>query len=61
MGHTKSWEAHECDQQLWKNESEDIWLSERLPKEGNARMIKLLAMGLGLAKINQESTYFKKF
>jgi hypothetical protein len=50
-GHTKSWEAHECDQQFSKNESIDIGKSQRLRKEGNARINKVSAMKPGLAKI----------
>jgi hypothetical protein len=50
-GRTKSWEAHERDQQFGKNESIDIGKSQRLRKEGNARINKVLAMRLGLAKI----------
>jgi hypothetical protein len=48
---TKSWEAHERDQQLGENESIDIGKSERLRKEGNARINKVSAMKPGLAKI----------
>jgi len=50
-GHTKSWEAHECDQQFGENESTDIGNSERLGKEGNARINKASDMRPGLAKI----------
>jgi len=50
-GCTKSWEAHERDQQLGENESTDIGNSQRLRKEGNARMNKGSAMRSGLAKI----------
>ena len=50
-GRTKSWEAHERDQQLGENESKDIGKSQRLRKEGNARINKVLAMKPGLAKI----------
>jgi hypothetical protein len=50
-GHTKSWEAHECDQQFSENESIDIGKSQRLRKEGNARINKVSAMKPGLAKI----------
>jgi hypothetical protein len=53
-GHTKSWEAHECDQQFWENESIDIGKSQRLRKEGNARINKVSAMRPGLAKIIEE-------
>jgi len=50
-GHTKSWEAHERDQQFGENESIDIVKSQRLRKEGNARINKVSAMKPGLAKI----------
>jgi hypothetical protein len=50
-GRTKSWEAHERDQQFGENESMDIGKSQRLRKEGNARINKGSAMKPGLAKI----------
>jgi len=50
-GHTKSWEAHERDQQFGENESLDIGKSQRLRKEGNARINNVSAMRPGLAKI----------
>jgi len=50
-GRTKSWKAHERDQQFGENESIDIGQSQRLRKEGNARINKVSAMGPGLAKI----------
>jgi hypothetical protein len=50
-GRTKSWEAHECDQEFGENESIDIGKSQRLRKEGNARINKVSAMRPGLAKI----------
>jgi hypothetical protein len=50
-GCTKSWEAHESDQQFGENESIDIGKSQRLRKEGNARINKVSAMKPGLAKI----------
>jgi hypothetical protein len=50
-GHTKSWEAHEHDQQFGENESIDIRRSQRLRKEGNARINNVSAMKPGLAKI----------
>ena len=49
--HTKSWEAHERDQQFGENESTDIGKSQRLQKESNARINKVSAMRPGLAKI----------
>jgi hypothetical protein len=50
-GHTKSWEAHERDQQFGENECIDIVKTQRLQKEGNARINKVSAMRPGLAKI----------
>jgi len=61
-GSTKSWEAHEREQQFGENESTDIGKSQRLRKEGNARINKVSAMRPGLAKINEKvriSTYFE--
>jgi len=61
-GRTKSWEAHEHDQQFGENESTDIGKSQRLWKEGNARINKVSAMRSGLAKIIEKvqiSTYFE--
>jgi hypothetical protein len=51
QGRTKSWEPHERDQQFGENESIDIGKSQRLRKEGNARINKVSAMRPGLAKI----------
>jgi len=51
---TKSWEAHECDQQFGENESTVIGKSQRLQKEGNARIHKVPAMRPGLAKITEK-------
>jgi len=59
---TKSWEAHECDQQFGENESKDNGKSQTLRKEGNTRNNKVSAMRLGLAKIIEKvrtSTYFE--
>jgi len=50
-GRTKSWEAHERDQEFGENESIDIGKSQRLRNEGNARINKVSAMKPGLAKI----------
>jgi hypothetical protein len=61
-GRTKSWEAHERDQQFGANESIDIGKSKRLRKEGNARISKVSAMKPGLAKIVEKvriSRYFE--
>jgi hypothetical protein len=61
-GRTQSWEAHERDQKFGENESTDIGKSQRLRKEGNARINKVSAMGPGLAKIIEKvriSTYYE--
>jgi len=50
-GRTKSWEAHERNQQLGQNECIDIGKSQRLRKEGNASINKVLAMRPDVAKI----------
>ena len=52
-GSNKSWEAHDCNQQFGENESIDIGKSQRLRKEGNARIKKVSAIRSGLAKIIQ--------
>jgi len=50
-GRTKSWDAHECDQQCGENENIDIGKSQRLRKQGNVRIDRVSAMGPGIAKI----------
>ena len=50
-GRMKSWEDHEHDQQFGENESIDFGNSQRLRKEGNTRITKVLAMRPGLAMI----------
>ena len=52
-GRTKSWEAHERNQQFGENESINIGKSQRLRNEGNARINKLSDMRLCFAKINE--------
>jgi hypothetical protein len=49
--HTKSWEAHERDQQFGKNDSIGNGKSQRLRLEGNARINTVLPMRADLAKI----------
>jgi hypothetical protein len=59
---TKSWEAHERDQQFGENESTDIGKSQRLRREGNARINKVSPMRPGLTKIIEKvciSTYYE--
>jgi len=61
-GPTKSWEAHEHDEQFGENASIDFGKSQRLRKEGNARINMVLAMRPGLAKIIEKvriSWYFE--
>jgi hypothetical protein len=61
-GRTRSWEAHERDQQSRENEGTDIGKRQRVRKEGNARINKVAAMRPGLAKITEKvsiSTYFQ--
>jgi hypothetical protein len=50
-GRTKSRDARVRDQQFGQNKGIDIGKSQRLRKEGNARINKVLAMRPGLAKI----------
>jgi hypothetical protein len=50
-GRTKSWEAHERDQQFGENETIDIGKSQRLRNEGITRINMVSAMRPGLAKI----------
>jgi len=61
-GRTKSWEAHERNQQFGENDRIDIRKSQRLRKEGNATINKVLAMKPGFAKIIEKvriSRYFE--
>jgi len=61
-GLTKTWEAHEPDQQFGENESIDLGKSQRHRKEGNARINKVSAMRPGLGKIIEKvpiSRYFQ--
>jgi len=61
-GSTKSWKAHEHDQQFGENESINIGKSQRLRKGGNARINKVSAMTPGLARIIEKvriSRYFE--
>jgi len=50
-GRTKSWEAHQRDQQVGEDDSIDIGKSQRLRPEGNARINKMSAMWPALAMI----------
>jgi len=50
-GRTKSWEAHERDQQSGENERIVIRKSQRLREESNARINKVSAIRLGSARI----------
>jgi hypothetical protein len=50
-GRTKSWEVDECNQQFGENTSTDIEKSQRLRKEGNARINKVSAKKPSIVKI----------
>jgi len=50
-GRTKFWEELECNQQFGENASIEIGMSQRLQKEGNARIHNVSTMRLGLAMI----------
>jgi len=50
-GCTKSWEAHDQQKQFGEEESTAIGKSQRLRKEGDARINKVSAMRPALAKI----------
>jgi len=50
-GHTKSWEAHERDQQCGENESTHFGKSQRLRIEGNTRINKVSSVKLSFAKL----------
>jgi len=58
-GSTKSWEAHESDQQFRENESIDIGKCQRLQQEGNARINKVSAMRSSLGKIIEKVSISK--
>jgi len=61
-GRTKSWQAHERDQQCGEDDSADIGKSQRLQTECNTRINKVSAMKPGLAKIIEKvriSRYFE--
>jgi hypothetical protein len=47
---TKSWKAHERDQQFGENKSIDMWTSQRLRKGGNATINTVSAIRPSLAK-----------
>jgi len=53
-GHTKSWKAHQCIQHFGENDSPDNSKIQRVQKDDNARINKVLAMRPGLAKILQK-------
>ena len=61
-GCTKSWEAHEYNQQFGENEITDTGKSQRLRREGNGGINKVLAMRPSLGKIIDTvriSSYFE--
>jgi hypothetical protein len=53
-GRTKSWEAHERNQQSGENQNMDIGKSQRLRKVGNARISEVSAMKPDLAKMMEK-------
>ena len=55
---TKSWEAHERNQQFGQNESMHIEKSQRLRKEDNARINKVFGHETRFSQDNWESAYF---
>jgi len=59
--HTKSWETHERKKQFGEGERIDIGKSQRLRKEGNARINKVSAMRPGLAKIIEKLGNLRNF
>jgi len=58
---TKSWEAHEPDQQFVETERTDIGNSQRLRQEGNARINMVSATKPGLAKIFEKVVIWRIF
>jgi hypothetical protein len=60
-GCTKSWEAHEPNQQVEENQSLDFGISQRLWQQGDAEINKGWAVKPCLAKYIGESMYFKIF
>jgi len=59
---TKAWKAQERNQQFGENEIIDSGMSQRLRKEGNARINKVSALRPGSAKIIENvciSRYFE--
>jgi hypothetical protein len=62
-GRTKTWEAHERNEQFGENESTDIGKSQRHRKQGNARIKMESAIRPGYAKKIEKvciSTYFER-
>jgi len=60
-GRSKSWKAHEHDQQFGENESIDVGISQRLRREGYARINKVSAMRPGLTKIIEKAHFSRYF
>jgi len=60
-GCTKSWKAHEHNQQFRENQSIDIGKSQRLRQEGNVRINKVSAKRPGLAKITEKERSSRHF
>jgi len=51
QSHTKTWDAHVRNHQFGENNAIDTAQSERLQKQGNARINNVSAMRQGLAMI----------
>jgi len=54
---TKSWAAHQCDEQFGENKSIDIGKRQRLWKEGHARINKVSAMKPGQAMVIEKYVF----
>ena len=60
-GHTTSWEAHERDLPFGEKETTVVGKSQRLRKEGNARINNVSAMRPGLAEIIEKVRNWRHF
>jgi len=60
-GCTKSWEAHEGDQQFGENETIHVGKSQKLRNEGDARINKQSAMRPGFARIIEQVCISRNF
>jgi len=60
-GCTKSWEAHERDEQFGENEYTDIGKSQRLQEESNSRINTVSTMRPGLVQITEKVRISRHF